>query len=258
MTIDKHSHHFSDRPATGSTADGSGPVDPRPRGDEPAVPQPVGDGSTDSRPGGHAPATFEPAGAGPVEADRDDGGDSQTAASPSDNPVGRVGPGASEGHGRGSDAREARDRGPDGPGSPGSPGGARPIGAVGRWVPRLLIATAVLHFGWAFAQPNAWMDIVRDGFVGTVVDTEADGYWPREASVWFMAAGVTLLALGTLTRHVVRITGRVPAQLGWYLLLVGVPTAAISFPITGSWALIGIGALALADRRPARGSRDRR
>ncbi|WP_217198300.1 DUF6463 family protein [Streptomyces buecherae] len=254
MTIDKHSHHFSDRPATSPAPDGSGPVDPRPRGHGPAVPQSGGDGSTGSRSGGHAPAASEPAGAEPVEADRDDGGGSQAVASPSDNPVGRVGPGASEVHGRGSDGREAHDRGPDGSGGP---GGARPIGAVGRWVPRLLIATAVLHFGWAFAQPNAWMDIVRDGFVGTVVDTEADGYWPREASVWFMAAGVTLLALGTLTRHIVRTTGRVPAQLGWYLLLIGVPTAAISFPVTGSWALIGIGALALADRRSARESRDR-
>ncbi|WEV24053.1 DUF6463 family protein [Streptomyces sp. 71268] len=172
MTIDKHSHHFSDRPTADSAPDGTGPV-----------------------------------------------------------------------------TREAH--GPDGP------GGARPIGAPGRWVPRLLIATAVLHFGWAFAQPNAWTDIVRDGFVGTVVDTEADGYWPREASVWFMAAGVTLLALGTLTRHIVRTTGRVPPQLGWYLLLLGIPTSAIYFPVTGSWALIGIGALALADGRSARGSRDR-
>ncbi|MEU3959871.1 DUF6463 family protein [Streptomyces buecherae] len=89
------------------------------------------------------------------------------------------------------------------------------------------------------------------------MDTEADGSWPREASVWCMAAGVTLLALGTLTRHIVRATGRVPAQLGRYLLLIGVPTAAIYAPVTGSWALIGIGALVLADRRPARGSRAR-
>ncbi|MDP9862420.1 MULTISPECIES: DUF6463 family protein [Streptosporangium] len=120
-----------------------------------------------------------------------------------------------------------------------------------RWVPRLIIATAVLHFVWAFAQPNAWSEIAGDGFLSAVVDTGAAGYWPREASVWFLTGGAALLAMGTLSRSVVRATGRLPAQVGWYLLVIGVPLCVIYFPVTGSWVLPVIGVLALvAARRP--------
>ncbi|WP_026402421.1 DUF6463 family protein [Actinomadura rifamycini] len=126
------------------------------------------------------------------------------------------------------------------------------MSALARWTPRLIIATAILHFVWAFAQPNAWADIVADGFVRTAVDTDAPGYFEREASIWFMGAGIALLALGTLTRQALRTTGRVPAQVGWYLLALGVPLSVIYFPVTGSWALVVIGVLALlAARRPA-------
>ncbi|MFD0901820.1 DUF6463 family protein [Actinomadura sediminis] len=132
------------------------------------------------------------------------------------------------------------------------------MSALARWTPRLIIATALLHFGWAFAQPNAWADIAGDGFVRTAVDTDAPGYFEREASIWFMSAGIALLAIGTLTRHVLRATGRLPAQVGWYLLALGVPMCAIYFPVTGSWALLIIGLLALyAARRPAPADRRR-
>ncbi|MFF5205669.1 DUF6463 family protein [Streptosporangium sp. NPDC000396] len=123
---------------------------------------------------------------------------------------------------------------------------------LARWVPRLIIATAVLHFVWALAQPNDWAGIVGDGFVRTAIDPNAPEYYPREASIWFMAAGIVILAMGTLSLHVVRTTGRLPAQVGWYLLATGVPMCAIYFPVTGSWALVVIGVLALiAARRPA-------
>ncbi|MFD7325760.1 DUF6463 family protein [Streptomyces sp. NPDC059875] len=114
-----------------------------------------------------------------------------------------------------------------------------------RWVPRLVIATATLHFVWAFAQPNAWGAIADAGFLSSVVDTDAADYFDREASVWFMVSGIALLALGTLSRHIARTTGRLPAQLGWYLLAIGIPLCVIYFPVTGSWALLVIGVLAL-------------
>ncbi|MEU0569086.1 DUF6463 family protein [Nonomuraea sp. NPDC005983] len=120
---------------------------------------------------------------------------------------------------------------------------------LARWVPRLIILTSVLHFVWAFAQTNAWARIASDGFLSAVADESAADYWPREGSVWFMACGVALLALGTLSRHVVRTTGRLPAQIGWYLLALGVPLCVLYFPVTGSWALPVIGVLALLAAR---------
>ncbi|MFG3552380.1 DUF6463 family protein [Streptomyces sp. NPDC047725] len=129
------------------------------------------------------------------------------------------------------------------------------MSALARWIPRLVIATAVLHFCWAFAQPNAWADMAGDGLWRTAADSGAPEYFEREATVWFTASGIALLALGTLSRHVLRTTGRLPAQVGWYLLALGVPLCVIYFPGTGSWALPVIGLLALAaarDGRPAR------
>ncbi|MBD0422224.1 hypothetical protein H0H10_24215 [Streptomyces sp. TRM S81-3] len=123
------------------------------------------------------------------------------------------------------------------------------MNALARWVPRLIIATAVLHFAWAFAQPHAWGAIVRDGFFRSVVDTDAEDYFAREFSIWWMVAGVALLALGTLARHVVRTTGHLPAQIGWYLLGLGVPLTVVYFPVTGGWPLLAIGVLGLAATR---------
>lgn len=123
------------------------------------------------------------------------------------------------------------------------------MNGLARWVPRLIIATSVLHFVWAFAQPHAWAAIAGDGFLSSVVDTEAPDYFAREASVWFLTSGVAFLALGTLTRHMVRTTGRLPAQIGWYLLAIGIPQCVIYFPVTGSWALAVIGVLALVAAR---------
>lgn len=120
-----------------------------------------------------------------------------------------------------------------------------------RWIPRLIIFTALAHFAWAFAQPHAWNRIAADGFLSTVVDVGAPDYWPREGSVWFLACGVMLLALGTMTAAMVRATGRVPAQVGWYLLAAGVPMCVIYFPVTGSWALPVIGVLALVAAKRA-------
>lgn len=117
--------------------------------------------------------------------------------------------------------------------------------ASARWVPRLIIGTALLHFVWAFTQPHAWDAIARDGVFRSVVDTGADDYALREFSIWWMVSGIALLAMGTLTRSIVRATGRLPAQTGWYLVAVGVPLCVIYFPVTGGWPVLAIGLLAL-------------
>ncbi|WP_049577546.1 DUF6463 family protein [Nonomuraea sp. SBT364] len=121
-----------------------------------------------------------------------------------------------------------------------------------RWIPRLIIATALLHFAWAFVQPNAWAAIAADGFYRSVVDESAPDFFARESSVWFMVAGVALLAMGTLAAHILRTTGRLPAQLGWYLVVLGVALCVIYFPVTGGWPVLAVGVLSLvaSRRRP--------
>ncbi|GGS83147.1 DUF6463 family protein [Nonomuraea spiralis] len=125
----------------------------------------------------------------------------------------------------------------------------QPASTAARWVPRLMIATALLHFVWAFVQPNAWAAIAADGFWRGVADTDAADYSARESSVWFMVSGVALLALGTLARHVLRTTGRLPAQLGWYLVAIGLALCVLYFPVTGGWPLLAIGLLSLVAAR---------
>jgi hypothetical protein len=125
------------------------------------------------------------------------------------------------------------------------------MNALTRWIPRLIVATAALHFVWAFVQPNAWAGIAGDGFLSSAADPEAAGYFARDASVWFMVSGIALLALGTLARHIVSATGRLPAQLGWYLVIIGFVLSVIYFPVTGGWPVLVIGVLALVAARRA-------
>lgn len=114
-----------------------------------------------------------------------------------------------------------------------------------RWIPRLVIATALLHFAWAFVQPNAWGAIAADGFYRSLADDSVPDYYARETSVWFMVAGVALLAMGTMAAHIIRTTGRLPAQLGWYLLVLGLGLCVLYFPVTGGWPVLVIGVLSL-------------
>ncbi|GLY66627.1 DUF6463 family protein [Amycolatopsis taiwanensis] len=128
------------------------------------------------------------------------------------------------------------------------------MNGLNRWIPRLINITAVLHFVWGFALSNVWDAITHDGFFPPAVDTDTPAYWHREAGVWFLVSGALLLVLGTMTRSVVRLTGRVPAQVGWFLMATGVPLCLLTFPVTGAWALIAISILALTATYRARTS----
>ncbi|UYQ62289.1 hypothetical protein [Streptomyces peucetius] len=60
-----------------------------------------------------------------------------------------------------------------------------------------------------------------------------------------MPAGPGQLGDQVLQRgRIVRDTGRLPAQLGWYLLAIGVPLQ-ILYPVSGAPGLIALGVLAL-------------
>lgn len=112
-----------------------------------------------------------------------------------------------------------------------------------RWIPRLVIALIAVHFAVAVFAWSTFGDIVRDGFFNTV-----PGKPQREYEMWFFLAGFGMLAMGTMSRRIVRDTGRLPAQLGWYLLATGVPLQ-ILYPVSGAPGLIVLGVLALTTSR---------
>ncbi|WP_454195833.1 DUF6463 family protein [Nocardia sp. Marseille-Q1738] len=123
------------------------------------------------------------------------------------------------------------------------------MSALGPWVPRLIFATAAIHFVWAFVQPNDWAGIAGEGFWATAADVDDPDYFARDASVWFMMCGIALLSIGTLTRDALAATGRVPAHVGWYMIAIGIPLTAIYFPVTGGWLILAIGAVAMGAAR---------
>ncbi|WP_433325870.1 DUF6463 family protein [Spirillospora sp. CA-294931] len=106
-----------------------------------------------------------------------------------------------------------------------------------------LIAFIGLHFAIAIVGWSTFGDIARDGFWDTV-----PGKPQREHELWYFLAGFGMLALGTMSKAIVDATGRIPAQLGWYLLAVGVPLQ-ILFPLSGAPGLILLGVLALVASR---------
>ncbi|MFH8902689.1 DUF6463 family protein [Streptomyces coeruleorubidus] len=117
-----------------------------------------------------------------------------------------------------------------------------------RLIPRLVIGLTAVHFVVALIASNTFGDVARDGFWNAV-----PGRPQREYEMWFFLAGFGLLALGTLSQRIARDTGRLPAQLGWYLLAIGVPLQ-ILYPVSGAPGLIVLGVLALiAARRDSAG-----
>lgn len=116
--------------------------------------------------------------------------------------------------------------------------------SLNRWVPRLIIGSALLHFVWAFVEPNTFGSIASEGFFATVQDTDAADY-ERSADMWYLMCGIGLLAMGTLTAKLARAVGRVPAQTGVYLIVLGITVSVIFFPANPGPLLFVIGVLAL-------------
>ncbi|NUP24379.1 MAG: hypothetical protein HOZ81_51660 [Streptomyces sp.] len=121
-----------------------------------------------------------------------------------------------------------------------------------RIIPRLVIGLTAVHFAVALIASSTYGDVARDGFWNAV-----PGRPQREYEMWFFLAGFGLLALGTMSQRIVRETGRLPAQLGWYLLAIGLPLQ-ILYPVSGAPGLIVLGVLALVTaRRDSAGSAER-
>ena len=118
-----------------------------------------------------------------------------------------------------------------------------------RWLPRLIIAIAVLDIGFTLALETPFREIAEAGVVDSVA-----GHGDRESAFWHLVAGTFLFGLGELSRWAVRETGRVPARLGSWLIGVGV-AGIVLMPASGFWLVAALGAFAvLSSARDARRS----
>ncbi|MFD3678416.1 DUF6463 family protein [Streptomyces sp. NPDC058613] len=122
---------------------------------------------------------------------------------------------------------------------------------LSRLVPRLIIATAVLHFVYAVAAPNNWLPMLRDGLFDTVRGQSDVIAAERHGDLWFLITGIGLLALGTMSQQTVRQVGRLPVQVGSYLLAIGT-IAFVVEPVSGAVLVIALGVLAAIAARPSR------
>lgn len=112
-----------------------------------------------------------------------------------------------------------------------------------RGIPRLVIALAGVHFLVAVLAWSTFGEVARDGFWNTAPDNP-----PRESEMWFFLSGFGLLALGTMSQRIAASTGKLPAQLGGYLLAIGIPLQ-IMYPASGAPGLIVLGVLAVIASR---------
>lgn len=115
-----------------------------------------------------------------------------------------------------------------------------------RWLPRLIVGTAVVHIGLGLVFETPVDEIAAAGVVDSIT-----GNVEREYAFWYLVAGVFLLCVGELARWMVRETGRVPARVGGWLVGVGV-TGIVFMPASGFWVIAALGVLGL---RAARGRR---
>lgn len=121
----------------------------------------------------------------------------------------------------------------------------------GRWVPRLMIAVALVHMLVGAVVSHAhWYGILTEGLWNTVTDDD-DG---RMKALWFMVSGLTLLGLGLQAGRHRAVTGRTPPETGWLLLALGVFISLLE-PLSGGWALIALGVFAVLSRRADRSRR---
>lgn len=107
-------------------------------------------------------------------------------------------------------------------------------------IPRLIAGAAVLH------TPAGLADLVSWRAADAAPIWEALGAAPEdEAVVWFLVAGLVLLASRALARWAEHETGRLPARPGWWLVGVSPPVVVV-LPAPGTWPFLAAGVLAVA------------
>ena len=84
--------------------------------------------------------------------------------------------------------------------------------------------------------------MMRDGVIDTVEDEPE-----REAALWFLMCGVSLVLMGSLARRTKRQTGTLPSMVGPALL--GIGTAGVTLmPRSGFWAVFVAAIVAFGER----------
>jgi hypothetical protein len=88
--------------------------------------------------------------------------------------------------------------------------------------------------------------------LGTLVDIAQDGvfnavglYPDRQAALWSLIMGVSLMLMGYLARWPQHCTGTLPAALGWTLLAIAA-VGVVLLPVSGFWLIILAAVFALA------------
>lgn len=109
----------------------------------------------------------------------------------------------------------------------------------------LWVVTAIhLTFG-LLGGDGVWLEIVRDGVVGTAWADDDQLSAERSYALYFVASGIPLLALAQLAQERVRATGRLPLYVGLNLVAFGVLVCAVQFPVTGAWMILATGVFAV-------------
>lgn len=114
--------------------------------------------------------------------------------------------------------------------------------SLNRWVIRLCVVLTTLHFA-AAAAFTAWPRLLSHGWFDTRLAEPV-----RDATVWFTIGGIALAAIVSLARQGVKATGRIPIQVGVYLLIVGIPVTVFQ-PVSGGVGVVIAGGLALVAAR---------
>lgn len=100
---------------------------------------------------------------------------------------------------------------------------------IGYW----LIAVSIIHLlGNIFYYFEPWSDIVHDGVFNAV-----DPYFDRGAAFWMLMLSPSVFSLGQLCFWAQANNLRLPAFIGWNLLIAAA-FGAFLMPISGFWLLI--------------------
>lgn len=106
-----------------------------------------------------------------------------------------------------------------------------------------LTIIGILHTSIGLAEHRRVLrEVVRDGMIDAV-----EGDPEREAALWFLTCGVSLVLMGRLARWPQRQAGTLPSFVGPELLGIGMAGVTL-MPRSGFWAVLVAAILAFGER----------
>lgn len=122
---------------------------------------------------------------------------------------------------------------------------------------RLLMSIGVLHvMGGLVVGREPVARIIRDGFIGEADSAlgNVPAHMEKELALWFLLWGVFTFLLGQVASWVDREGRRLPAHVGWELIVINLVAAAL-IPKGGFWLVLIPAFLIVRDASKAVGSR---